>query len=180
MLLKRELGPKSWVMETIMEDVCCRRGGDSFGLGRGFNSATNRLVFSFNFASDLPRFRRDFRHDRTTIGSRSGVDRGVRASSIACRSMGDKSTLIPRQDLLDRGSIAPRSRLDHAAIVEFFHEIPPPSDEALIVMKIRRARKFHAASLEAVRSRSRDLQLMKIGRSRRVHMAKGKPYDHFT
>ena len=96
MLLKRELGPKSWVMETIMEAVCCRCGGDSFGLGRGFNSATNRLVFSFNFASDLPRFRRDFRHDRATIGSRSGVDRGVRASSIACRSMGDKSTLIPR------------------------------------------------------------------------------------
>ena len=84
MLLKRELGPKSWVMETIMEAVCCRPGGDSFGLGRGLNSATNRLVFSFNFALDLPRFRRDFRHDRATIGSRSGVDRGVRASSIAC------------------------------------------------------------------------------------------------
>ena len=169
MLLKRKLGPKSWVMETIVEAVCCRRGGDSFGLGRGFNSATNRLVFSFNFASDLPRFRRDFRHDRATIGSRSGVDRGVRASSIACRSMGDKFALIPRQDLLD-----------HATIVEFFHEIPPPSDEALIVMKIRRARKFHAASLEAVRSRSRDIQLMKIGRSRRVHVAKGKPCDHFA
>ena len=109
MLLKREIGPKSWVIETIVEVVCCRRGGDSFGLSRGFNSATNRLVFSFNFASDVPRFRRDFCHDRAKIGSRSGVDRGVRASSIACRSMGDKSAPIPRQDLLDRGSITPQS-----------------------------------------------------------------------
>ena len=108
MLLKREIGPKSWVIETIVEAVCCRRGGDSFGLSCGFNSATNRLVFSFNFASDVPRFRRDFRHDSATIGSRSGVDRGVKASSIACRSMGEKSVPIPRQDLLDRGSITPR------------------------------------------------------------------------
>ena len=96
-------------METIVEAVCCRRGGDSFGLSRGFNSATNQLMFSFNFASDLPRFRRDFRHDRATIRSRSDADRGVGASSITCRSMGDKSASSPRQDLLDRGSIAPRS-----------------------------------------------------------------------
>ena len=80
MLLKGKLGLKSWVIETIVETVCSRRGGDSLGLGCGFNSATNRLVFSFNFASDLPRFHRDFRHDLATIGSRSGVDRGVRAS----------------------------------------------------------------------------------------------------
>ena len=121
MLLKREIGPKSWVIETIVEAVCCRRGGDSFGLSRGLNSATNRLVFSFNFASDLPCFRNDFLHDSATIRSQFHIHRGVRASSIACRSMGDKSAPIPRQDLLDRGSIAPRSRLDHAAIVEFFH-----------------------------------------------------------
>ena len=50
MLLKGKLGSKSWVVETIVEAVCCRRGGDSLGLGCGFNSAMNRLVFSFNFA----------------------------------------------------------------------------------------------------------------------------------
>ena len=130
MLLKGKLGLKSWVMETIVEAVCCRRGGDSLGLGCGFNSATNRLVFSFNFASDLPRFRRDFCHDRATIGSRSGVDRGVRASSITGRSMGNESAPIPRPNPLDRGSIAPRSRLDRVAIVEFFHSPSTPSDRA--------------------------------------------------
>ena len=116
MLLKGKLGLKSWVMETIVEAVCCRRGGDSLGMGCGFNSATNRLMFSFNFASDLPRFRRNFRHDRATIGSRSGVDRGVRASSITGRSMGNESAPIPRPNPLDRGLIAPRSRLDCSAI----------------------------------------------------------------
>ena len=93
-----------------MEAVCCRRGGDSFGLSRGFKSTTNRLMFSFNFASDLLRFRRDFRHDRATIRSRSGVNCGVRASPIARRSMGDQSAPIPRHLRLDRGSIEPRSR----------------------------------------------------------------------
>ena len=54
-------------------------------------------------------FRRDFRHDHATIGPRSGVNHDARASSIACRSMGDESAPIPRRNLLDCGSIAPRS-----------------------------------------------------------------------
>ena len=166
---KEKLGPKSWMMEAIVEAVCCRRGGDSFGLSRGFNSATNRLMFSFNFASDLLRFRRDFRDDRATIRSRSGVNCGVRASPIARRSMGDQSAPIPRHLRLDRGSIA-----------EFFHASSGPSDEDRSLMKIRRAKAFHVASTEVVRSRSRDLHLVKIGRSRRVHVAKGETCDHFT
>ena len=36
---------------------------------------------------------------------------------------------IPRRNLLDLGSIAPRSRFDRAAIVEFFHMLPTPSDQ---------------------------------------------------
>ena len=76
-------------------------------------------------------FRHDFRHDRATIGPRSGVNRDARASSIACRLMGDESPPIPRQNLLDHGSITPRSRLDRAEILEFFHDVPPSSDEAL-------------------------------------------------
>ena len=109
-VFKEEIGPKLWMMEAIVEAVCCRRGGDSFSLSRGFNSAMNRLMFSFNFASDLLRFRRDFRHDRATIRSRSGVNCGVRASPIARQSMGDQSAPIPRHLRLDRGSIEPRSR----------------------------------------------------------------------
>ena len=76
-----------------------------------------------------------------------------------------------------------RSSSDRVAIGSrswFFVVLRLPSDEALIVMKIRRARAFHAASLEAVRSRSHDLHLVKIGRSRRVHVAKGGTCDHFT
>ena len=102
----------------------------------------------------------------------------------------------------DCGSIAPQSRLDRAAIVgsstirrsrpisDYRDEDPAltrlhvasgkPSDEALIVMKIRRAREFHAASQETVRSRSRDLPLMTIRRSSRRHVASGKPSDRFT
>ena len=169
-----------------MDDGGDRGGGllsswrRSFSLSRGFNSAMNRLMFSFNFASDLLRFRRDFRHDRATIKSRSSVNCGVRASPIACRSMGNQSAPIPRHLRLNRGSIAPRSRLDRATIAEFFHASSGPSDEDRSLMKIRRAKAFHVPSTEAVRSRSRDLHLVKIGRSRRVHVAKGETCDHFT
>ena len=100
-------------------------------------------------------FLHDFRHDRATIGPRSGVNLTAQASSIACRSMGADSAPFPLHFLFDRGSIAPRSRLDRAAIVKFFLESPAPSDY-LIVMKIRCSRSVHAASLDAVRSRSRD------------------------
>ena len=151
MLLKREIGPILRAMKAVVEAVCCRRGGDSFGLSRGFNSATNRLMFSFNFASDFLRFSPRSCHDRATIRSRSGVNCGVRASPIACRSMGDKSAPIPRHLRLDRGSIA-----------EFFHASAGPSDEDRSLMKIQRAKAFHVASTQAVRSQSRDLPLMTI------------------
>ena len=61
-------------------------------------------------------FRRDFCHDRAAIGLRSGVNHDARASSIACRSMGDKSAPIPRQNLLDRAAIAARSRRDRGVL----------------------------------------------------------------
>ena len=94
----------------------------------------------FNFAEESPLFKprsgHDFRHDRATIGPRSGLDPAARASSIVCRSTGDDSAPVPRHLCLDRGSIAPRSRLDRDAIVEFFLNHPAPSDEDLIVMTI--------------------------------------------
>ena len=42
--------------------------------------------------------------------------------------------LIPHRTLHDRGSIAPRSRFDRTAIVEFFHEASGLSDEASKMM----------------------------------------------
>ena len=75
MLLKEKLGLKSWVMETIVEAVCCRRGGDSLGLGCGLNFAALLAKFSGEFGSFFhnlsatsgPRSS----HDRVTIGLRS-------------------------------------------------------------------------------------------------------------
>ena len=68
-----------------------------------------RLDLASIWSQGDPDFCRDFRHDRATIGPRSGVNHDARASSIACRSMGDESAPIPRQNLLDRGPIGPRS-----------------------------------------------------------------------
>ena len=47
---------------------------------------------------------------------------------VLSRSPPDRLETNPRRNLLDRGSIAPRSRFDLAAIVEFFHELPTLSD----------------------------------------------------
>ena len=47
---------------------------------------------------------------------------------VICRSPSNQLETIPRRNLLDRDSIAPRSRFDRTAIVEFFHELPTPSD----------------------------------------------------
>ena len=51
MLLKREIGPNSWVIEAVVEADSWLRGSDSLGMDRGFNSTTNQLEFGFNFAS---------------------------------------------------------------------------------------------------------------------------------
>ena len=75
-------------------------------------------------------FLHDFRHDRATIGPRSGVNLTAQDSSIACRSMGADSAPFPLHFRFDRGSIAPRSRLDRATIAEFFHSRSTPSDRA--------------------------------------------------
>ena len=65
--LKREIGPKSWAVEAVVGAVFKLHGGDSMGMGRGFKSAMNRLDFSSNFASLVPRFSPRFsprsRHD---------------------------------------------------------------------------------------------------------------------
>ena len=67
-------------------------------------------------------------HDQAAIGPRSGHDRGPGHSSITFRSTGDDSTTIPLRNLLDHGSIAPRSWFYRSAIVEFFYDLSPPLD----------------------------------------------------
>ena len=75
MLLKGKLGLKSWVMETIVEAVWWRRGGDSMGMDRGLNSATLLTNFSGEFGSSFHNFSAPSgprsSHDRVTIGLRS-------------------------------------------------------------------------------------------------------------
>ena len=73
----------------------------------GFNFAKISLDLSSNKPQRDPDFHRNFRHDRATIGARSGINRDASASSIAFRSIGNESPTIPRQNLLDQGLIAP-------------------------------------------------------------------------
>ena len=167
-------------------------------MGRGFKSAANRFEFRFERKlQNRPRSSRD--RPRST---RIDHDRASIVLQILRNCCSTVVESIPQQmecdcgsSRRDRGSIGPRSwgsstirrsrrisdyRDEDPALTSLHVASGKPSDEALIVMKIQRAREFHAASLETVRSRSRDLQLMKIGRSQRVHVAKGKPCDHFT
>ena len=86
------------------------RGGDLQRRGGGFTWRGCRFRIGFDSATISLQFLlqngRDFRHDRATIRPRSGHDRGLGPSSIACRSTGDECPTIPRQNLLDRGLIA--------------------------------------------------------------------------
>ena len=124
----------------------------------------------------------DFRHDRATIGPRSGVNHAARASSIACRSMGDESAPIPRHLLLDRGSIAPRSWSSSTIV----HRRPiTPQVNEWLRLRDRVVHDFdeRPPSDRVDRGDDRDrnaLRLMKIQRSRIVHVAQGRPCDYFT
>ena len=63
-----------------------------------------------------------------TIGPRSRRDRATIVVLAVRRSPSDRlATITPRQPF-DRGLIAPRSRFDRTAIVEFFHDRSAPSD----------------------------------------------------
>ena len=76
MLLKRELGPKSWAVEAVVGAVL--HGRESASLGRTRSSHVGRK-FRFVFAPNS----RLFGHDRATIAPRSGHDRGPGRPSIA-------------------------------------------------------------------------------------------------
>ena len=62
------------------------------------------------------------------IGPRSGHNRATIVILELGRPSSNPVGVIPRQKLRDRSSIAPRSRFDRTAIVEFFHDTSAPSD----------------------------------------------------
>ena len=85
MLLKRELGPKSWAVEAVVGAVL--HGRESASLGRTRSSHVGRK-FRFVFAPNS----RLFGHDRATIGPRSRRDR----AAIEPRSGHDRTAIGPR------------------------------------------------------------------------------------
>ena len=70
MLLKREIGPNSWVIGAVVEAICRGRGSGSLGrdcsFGIGRKLATILLHSSHDYRRNRPR--------STTIEPRSGVD----------------------------------------------------------------------------------------------------------
>ena len=159
-----------------------RHGGDSLGMGHGFKSATNRLDFSTNFASRVPRFSPRFlprsRHDWAAIGRQSCCSSFVDRLPIDGRRIRSG----PAPSLLDRGSIAPRSW--SSSTIVHRRSITPQVNEWLR----SRDRVVHdfderPPSDRVDRGDDRDrnaLRLMKIQRSRIVHVAQGRPCDYFT
>ena len=107
-----------------MGAVFKRRGGDSLGMGHGFNSATILTKFSGGFSSYFPDF-------STTIGPRSGHDRGSIVVLGFSRSSSNQVGAIPPRKTCNRGSIAPRSRLDRTAILGFFPVLSASSDDKI-------------------------------------------------
>ena len=127
MLLKGKLGLKSWVMETIVKAVCCRRGGDSLGLGCGLTFAALLTKFSGEFGSFFhnlsatsgPRSS----HDRVTIKLRSWSE--VFADHLPIgggRFRSDPAPFSPRSRF-DRAAIAARSRRDRGVLPQPLHAV---------------------------------------------------------
>ena len=142
-----------------METCCKGSGGDSFVRKRGLNFAKNPRELSFKSASKKAMISATIDHDFRPIGPRSVVNNAARASSTACRSMGNDSAPIPRHLLLDRGSIAPRSWSSST----IFNRRP-------ITLSLDERSRLS----DSVR---RDLPLMTIRRSSRRHVASCKRSD---
>ena len=135
-----------------------------------------------------------------------GRDRASIVVITLLRSPSVRPATIPRRTLLDCGSIAPRSRFDQAAIVEFFHTLQRPLDLNPTLHRSSRIGISPGRQIGIVRSRDVAVGSMKpgrldgfdcaitwpsdgdrvvlgstkIGRSRRVHVAKDMPCDQFT
>ena len=113
MLLKREIGPKSWAIEAVVGTVLQGRGSNS--LWRIRSSHIGR-EFRFEFSPNS----HHFSHDRATIEPRSGHDRttirprswswpSVDRRRIEWRRFHHVNSPIAARSHRDRGSIGPRS-----------------------------------------------------------------------
>ena len=114
MLLKREIGPKSWPLEAVMGVVWRRRGSGSLGWGCRFNSATRLTSISLQHE---PRSW----HDQATIGPQSGHDLASIVDLDLSQPPSSQVRMIPRrkevQSWHDRAPIATRSGYDRTTIV---------------------------------------------------------------
>ena len=122
MLLKKEIRPEN-------RGQLMRSWGGIHASWRRFHDLKTQLPdwlgISHNFASKWPRF-------SPQEDPRSGHDRAAIEVLISRRSFSDRLETIASRKLPDRGSIAPRSRFDWTAIVEFFHEASLSSDGLLL------------------------------------------------
>ena len=116
---------RSWPIEAVVGVDSWLHGSDSLGMGRGFNSATNWLEFSFNFAST---FATIFSAIFALIAPRSGVDRGVSASSVTVHSTGDDSMAKSPRSRLDCAAIAVRSGRDRGVLPQAADAVGLESD----------------------------------------------------
>ena len=114
MLLKRELGPKSWPLEAVVGVVWRRRGNESLDAASWLQfrekSAWIWLQISLQEGHDFRHKRPRSRRDRASI-----VLQMLQEMTIESRGIDPT-----RKD--------PRSRLDRTTIVVFFHASPTPSD----------------------------------------------------
>ena len=111
-------------------------------------------------------------HDRATIASRSGHDRGPGHASHAVQSSGNDSTLKEQRSRLDRAAIAVRSGRDRGVLPQVFSAVRLESDAPDLLRKEKKI-----GCLVAVRSRSCSLNIDEDGLSSCRHMAIGEPSD---
>ena len=112
-----------------MGDGRVRGGGLMASRGR-FLRRGSWLQFRNQSASILPPNIMHFSRDWATIGPRFRHDRAMIVVLVVHRSTPVRLANSPPCKLPDRGSIAPRSRFDRTAIVEFFHDPSTLSDRA--------------------------------------------------
>ena len=113
MLLKREIGSKSWAMEAIVEAVCKGRWSGSLGRRRSswidHELAANWLQFSFEMATNFTTIGPRSGRDHAAIGPRSWSWSFVDRRPIDWRRFHYVSSPITARSRRDRGSIEPRS-----------------------------------------------------------------------
>ena len=115
MVLKRKLGPKSWPLEAVVGVGLKRRGSESLSAASWLQGHQNSARIRLQISSQESH---DFRHDCPRFPPQSGFDRR-RSCSIHSQECHKIATNRIRDE---------RFRI---AIVEFFHDVQPPSDSDL-------------------------------------------------